>query len=160
MSVCKYIWRDVNIAFSFQPLRGASGGLVTLWDCSEVEVWASLQFEHVLGIHGHFVKTGEEFTLLNLYAPCDTSCQQVLWNNISLRLSNLADHNVCVCEDFNTVRWVDERRSVGSVGPHAGSGFFNQFVGGNCLVDLPLQGRNFTWFRGDGKSMSRLHRFL
>jgi len=28
------------------------------------------------------------------------------------------------------------------------------------LIDLPLCGRNFTWFKGDGKSMSRIDRFL
>jgi exonuclease III len=160
MSVCKSLWRDGNIDFSFQPSRGASGGLVTMWDCQEVEVWASFHFEHVLGIQGRLVKTGAEFTLLNVYAPCDISCQQVLWNNISLRLSTLVNHNVCVCGDFNTVRCEEERRSVGSAGPHAGSAGFNLFVGGNCLIDLPLRGRNFTWYRGDGRSMSRLDRFL
>jgi hypothetical protein len=28
------------------------------------------------------------------------------------------------------------------------------------LVDLPLCGRMFTWYKGDGTSMSRLYRFL
>jgi len=37
---------------------------------------------------------------------------------------------------------------------------FNQFIDGNFLIDLPLYGRNFTWYRGDGVSMSRLDRFL
>jgi hypothetical protein len=59
-----------------------------------------------------------------------------------------------------SVRSIEERKSVGNSGIQAGSGYFNQFVGGNCLIDLPLQGRNFTWFRGDGKSMSRIDRFL
>ena len=34
--------------------------------------------------------------------------------------------------------------------------FIDTFV----LVDLPLVGRSFTWFRGDSKSMSQLDRFL
>jgi len=37
---------------------------------------------------------------------------------------------------------------------------FNQFIEGNFLIDLPLCGRNFTWYRRDGVSMSRLDRFL
>ena len=28
------------------------------------------------------------------------------------------------------------------------------------LVDLPLHGHNFTWYKGDDNSMSRLDRFL
>jgi len=156
----KSLWSNSNVDFSFQSSRGASGGLVTLWDCTEVEVWASLQFEHVLGIHGRFVKTGEEFTLLNVYASCDISHQQALWHNISLRLATLTDHNVCVCGDFNIVRSMEERRSVGGSGTRAESASFNQFIGAHDFIDLPLRGHSFTWFWGDGKSMSRLDRFL
>ena len=37
---------------------------------------------------------------------------------------------------------------------------FNNFIDSNFLIDLPICGRLFTWFRGDGISMSRLDRFL
>jgi exonuclease III len=144
VSVCKSIWGDLNVDFSFQSSRGASGGLVTLWDVKEVEVWSSFQLEHVLGIHGRFVKSGEEFFLLNIYAPCDISRQQTLWHNISMRIASLSDVNVCVCGDFNDVRCLEERKSVGNSGSPTGSAYFNQFIDGNCLIDLPLRGRNFT----------------
>jgi len=53
-SMCTSIWGDVNVGYSFQPSLGALGGLVTLWDSSEVEVWLSISFEHVLVIGGGF----------------------------------------------------------------------------------------------------------
>jgi hypothetical protein len=37
---------------------------------------------------------------------------------------------------------------------------FNLFIEDKLLIDLPLCGRRFTWFKGDGISMSRLDRFL
>jgi len=37
---------------------------------------------------------------------------------------------------------------------------FNNFIVESTLIDLPLCGRLFTWYRGDGVSMSRLDRFL
>jgi len=37
---------------------------------------------------------------------------------------------------------------------------FNNFIEENMLIDLPLCGRLFTWYRGDDVSMSRLDRFL
>jgi hypothetical protein len=37
---------------------------------------------------------------------------------------------------------------------------FNQFIDDNGLINLPLCGRRFTWYKGDGTSMSRLDRFL
>jgi len=68
--------------------------------------------------------------------------------------------NVCICGDFNAVRHVEERRSVGNHFCQARSANYNLFIEDNLLVDLPLRGRNFTWFRGDGRSMSRIDRFL
>lgn len=53
-------------------------------------------------------------------------------------------------------------RSVGTVHTHAWIyiAALNQFIDGNLLVDLPLRGRSYTWFWGDGRSMSRIDWFL
>jgi len=67
---------------------------------------------------------------------------------------------VCVCGDFNVVRNRDERRSVSTSRGFYDSASFNQFIENNFLCDLPLCGRNFTWFKGDGRLMSRIDRFL
>ena len=158
--VFKAIWNDNTVDFSYQPSNGASGGLITLWNLNEVEVWSSFNMEHELGIQGQFVKTGVKFTLLNVYAPCDSTHQQILWQNILVRLATLSNENVCVCGDFNAVRCPEERRSVGSAVNHTGSASFNDMIEENCLVDLPLRGRRYTWYPGDGRSMSRIDRFL
>jgi hypothetical protein len=98
--------------------------------------------------------------LINVYAPCDNGAKLLLWARLSSLLSNLSGKNVCICGDFNVVRSLEERRStrahssVGDVDP------FNKFIEDNLLVDLPLCGRMFTWYKGDGTSMSRLDRFL
>lgn len=80
----------------------------------------------------------------------------MLWESISSRLSSHIGRIVFVCGDFNAVRGIDERRSVGSVHCLLGGSSFNSFTTNNYLVDLPLIGRQFTWYRGDGHSMSRL----
>lgn len=36
--ICKSLWGDLNVGFSFQPSFGSAGGVLTLWDCTEVEV--------------------------------------------------------------------------------------------------------------------------
>jgi len=80
--------------------------------------------------------------------------------NIYVRLATLSDENVCICGDFNVVRCSEERRSVGGAVNLLSSASFNDMINGNCLVDLPLRGRRFTWYRGDGRSMSPIDRFL
>lgn len=67
---------------------------------------------------------------------------------------------VCACGDFNAVRSVDERRSVRGSGSVHDNPSFNHFIDENVLIDLPLCGRRYTWFKGDGLSMSRIDRFL
>ena len=158
--LCKSFLGDNDVAFSYQPSVGASGGLVTVWDTKEVEVWSSMSFEHVLVISGRFVKTEENFVLFNVYSPCDVIRQEALWISMSTRLNSFIGQNVCICGDFNAVRNVDERRSMGSVPSQVASASFNQFIESNFLIEIPLRGRRFTWFRGDGRSMSRLDRFL
>ncbi|PNX63799.1 cysteine-rich receptor-like protein kinase, partial [Trifolium pratense] len=103
---------------------------------------------------------GEEFSVANVYAPCDDGAKQVLWDSLSVRLRSLVGKRVCVCGDFNAVKLVDERRS--SRGGHRSLDHvpFARFIEDNTLIDLPLIGRKFTWFKGDGSSMSRLDRFL
>ena len=154
------LWGGVDVYFTFKPSIGESGVLLSLWDSKEVEVWSSWSFEHVLVITGSFVKTGERFVVFNLYAPCDATRQQVLWVNISNKLLLVADQNVCICGDFNAIRCVKERRSVGPIVNLVGSAMFNQFIVDNSLMDLPLRGRRYTWIRGDGRSMSRIDRVL
>jgi exonuclease III len=154
------LWGNSPHAFSYRPSVGASGGLLTLWDSSEVEVWSSESRDHVLWCHGRFITSGAEFSVANVYAPCEDGAKQRLWDSLTARLQSLGRSRICVCGDFNAVKHVDERRSS-RVGPRYLDHIpFSRFIEENNLVDLPLHGRKFTWFKGDGLSMSRLDRFL
>jgi exonuclease III len=109
---CSSLWANVPHAFSFRPSVGASGGLLTIWDTTEVEVWSSVSRDHVLWCHGRFLSSGEEFHVANVYGPCDAGAKQGLWDSLSLRLQSLGGKQVCVCGDFNAVRFLEERRSI------------------------------------------------
>jgi hypothetical protein len=89
--------------FLFSPLCWGVGGLLTVWDTTEVEVWSLLSRDHVLWCHGRFIKTGEDFMVANVYAPCEPGAKQGLWDALSLRLQSLIGMRVCVCGDFNAV---------------------------------------------------------
>ncbi|PNX71795.1 cysteine-rich receptor-like protein kinase, partial [Trifolium pratense] len=158
--ICSTLWGNSPHAFSYRPSVGALGGLLTLWDSAEVEVWSSESSEYVLWCHGRFVRSGEEFYLANVYAPCDAVAKQVLWDSLSIKIQALGRSRVCVCGDFNAVRSVDERLSVRDGYRSSDHFSFNRFINDNTLIDLPLCGRKYTWFKGDGRSMSRLDRFL
>jgi hypothetical protein len=96
----------------------------------------------------------------NVYAPCGPDAKQGLWDALSLRLRSLVGLRVCVCVDFNAVRNTAERRSSSAGQRSLDLLGFNRFIDENFLVNLPLCGRKYTWYIGDGRSMSRLDRFL
>jgi len=72
------MWGDSNHAYSFRPSVGASGGLLTVWDTLEVEVWSSVSQDNVLIIHGKFIRTNEVFYIFNVYAPCEARARHQL----------------------------------------------------------------------------------
>jgi hypothetical protein len=55
---------------------------------------------------------------------------------------------------------LEEQRSVRKGSLALDSNQFNLFIEDNGLVDLPLCGRRYKWFKGDGTSMSRIDRYL
>jgi len=50
--LCSSIWGATSYGYSYHPLVWASGGLLTVWDSSEVEVWSTFSMEDVVIIHG------------------------------------------------------------------------------------------------------------
>jgi len=64
----KSIWGDAPSAFSYKPLVGASGGLISVSDSSQVVVWSSMSLAHVLVIWGTVLKTSVDFVIINMYA--------------------------------------------------------------------------------------------
>ena len=158
--LCTSLWGDANHAFSYQSSVGASGGMLIVWNTNEVEVWSSGSQEHALFIHGRFIGTKEEFYLFNIYAPCDSRAKQALWESLSARLQLLSGANVCLCGDFNAVRNVEERWSKRGNSAVYDVTHLSSFIDDNGLLNLPLCGRRYTWFKGDGSAMSRLDRVL
>ncbi|MCI97135.1 endonuclease/exonuclease/phosphatase family protein, partial [Trifolium medium] len=39
--------------------------------------------------HGQFIKFGDEFSVANVYAPCDPRAKQELWDSLSVRIQAL-----------------------------------------------------------------------
>ncbi|MCI03568.1 cytochrome P450, partial [Trifolium medium] len=96
--LCASLWGNSPHDFFYRLLVGASGGLLIMWDTVEVEVWSPVSSDHVLMIHGWFLKDDEEFFLLNIYAPCDNGAKQILWDSLTSRLQQLGGKNVCACD--------------------------------------------------------------
>jgi hypothetical protein len=156
----KSIWGDTPCGYSYRLSFGAFGGLVTVWDCSRVNVWSSMSFGNVLVIKRMVIPTVEEFVICNVYAPYDSVAKKQLWERLTPLVHNHRDTCVFLCGNFNAVINLEERKGRGLVFRQGDADMFNKFINDSFLIDLPICGRLFTWYRGDGVSMSRLDRFL
>lgn len=62
--------------------------------------------------------------------------------------------------DFNSIKLPSERKGVDGNNRGEEMEAFGEFIQEAGLIDLPLIGRKFTWYKSDGSAMSRLDRFL
>ena len=136
--LCRSLWGTDPMAFSFKSLVGASGGIITVWDPSLVDVWLSVNKANCLIIKGTLLKYNEVFCLANIYAPCDSRGRQVLWDTLTSLFQLHCEAAWCVLGDFNAVRSSEERRGRVENNTYGDYAPFNQFIDGNFLVDLPL----------------------
>jgi len=65
---CGSLWGLSSVGYSYRPSIGGSGGILSLWDTDEVEVWFSSSFDNVLIIKRRFLKNNIEFDIANVYA--------------------------------------------------------------------------------------------
>ena len=129
-------------------------------------MWDKRVFEQVDFMAGKFsvsvvlkgVADDFEWICSRVYGPTEGSLRDVLWIELDTMRSRwlLA---WCLFGDFNIIRYPFERLGCSSFSPAMFK--FKDFIAKHSLVDLPLEGGEFTWFRDfDRPSMSRIDRVL
>ncbi|XP_058746695.1 uncharacterized protein LOC131619638 [Vicia villosa] len=103
---------------------------------------------------------GLQINLVNIYAPGSTSDRRVLWSELLVLGAASSDVLWCLGGDFNEVTAREERLGGGINSSRRGMEEFRDFIGSMGVEDIPCVGGKFTWFKDNGKSMSRIDRFL
>lgn len=135
--------------------EGTRGGVLLAWSNAYSRV---IQYTNKWTV-SVVLKIGQfQFFLTGAYAPqADREKIQFLQELRQLRLLN--DLPWIVVGDFNMLRALDE-----TTGGQRNAGImlqFNNFIADECLIDVPLQGRKFTWTSGRPiPTFSRLDRAL
>jgi len=100
--------------------------------------------------------------IFNVYSSCDFKEKVEMWEElINVKLGE-ACRQWCVFGDFNAVRKINERRGLNPIGNTKLREMqgFNNFIESMELVDVPLIGRKYTWYKENGKAKSRIDRVL
>jgi len=164
-SKCYSLWGSNDISWIHRGADKEGGGILTLWDnkkftCSRSEEGKGFILTEGMYKSGDSV-VGVKVIVLNVYALCSNSDKVVLWRDIECLLGNGTAHNRCLIGDFNSVRVALERKETtsGTVNKYE-MARFNDFIERYALRDIPVVGRQFTWYRPNGTTRSRLDRAL
>lgn len=104
--------------------------------------------------------TKQKCFVVNIYAPCNIAGKRKLWEDLRMTKTGFGKGKWCLVGDFNAVSRSCERKGVGGQISNKEMVEFTSFAADMELLDLPLLGRKFTWYRSDGTAMSRVDRFL
>ncbi|XP_058754983.1 uncharacterized protein LOC131628127 [Vicia villosa] len=151
-------WRNSSVDFSFIPSVGASGGILTLWNTNTVKAVFNFGGRGFLGMK--LLWKGNYFYAVNVYFPISREEKRSLREKILDLKSRFSDGEWLVGGDFNTVRNRRERKGVSFHNSRREWSDFEEYIRRSGLEDVPCKGKKYTWFGGDGRSRSRLDRFL
>ena len=157
---CFSMWGDNNIGWIHNEGVNGSGSLLSMWH-KETFIYESHStgkgYIATVGIH---VKTTQRCCVVNVYAECNVREKKILWEELS-RFKVASQIEVwCFCGDFNAIRSRSERKGVDRGNFTSEIKDFNDFIESNLLLDVPIVGKKYTWFKANGMAKSRIDRVL
>lgn len=154
------LWEGDDFEWVAENANGRSGGLLILWRKGSFCLNSVFQGHNFLGIGGVWGDRQLSVSIVNMYAPCDIGRKRRLWEEIGSLMISKGEGRWCVLGDFSSIKSNSERKGV--IHHHRSEEIvsFCEFIHDCGLIDLPLVGRKYTWYKSDGKGMSRLDRFL
>lgn len=160
---CSKIWGNEDIEWACSPAVNRGGGLLCIWRKCSFNVTEITCNQRWISLKGRWPDHDEDCIVVNIYAPCGLEEKRQLWLELEdWRSRNSSVERLCIMGDFNAVRDSRERRGIVAESSQfrRETAQFNEFIDSMELVDIPMSGKNFTWFRPNGSSMSRLDRCL
>ena len=144
-------WRAVDAS-------GTAGGILVCWDKRLLELldWEEGQF--TISCRFRKVEDGVVWVFTGVYGPFTKNERDCMWDEIGA-IRGLWEEPWCVGGDFNVIRSQNERNRQGRIS--AAMRKFAQVIDELGLIDLPLQGGDYTWSGGpNNRYWARLDRFL
>jgi hypothetical protein len=154
-SLVRSLWRCRYVDWINLDSVGASGGIILMWDKRVVERTDEAVGRFSLSVRFREIASGFEWAYSGVYGPIRAVDRNLMWEELA-GIASWWEVPWCVGGDFNIVRYPSER--VGSTTLSHSMRDFSEFIFTMGLLDLPMEGGNFTW--SNARSRSRLDRFL
>uniref|UniRef100_A0A2N9HAP6 Reverse transcriptase zinc-binding domain-containing protein n=1 Tax=Fagus sylvatica TaxID=28930 RepID=A0A2N9HAP6_FAGSY len=135
------LWRCKYVDWTSLDSIGASGGIILMWDRRVVE-----RVDEAIGcfsISCRFreVASGLDWVFSGVYGPNKVVERRMMWDELA-GIATVWAVPWCVGGDFNLVRYPSERAGASDLSSSMRD--FSDFIFSMGLIDLPLEGGNFT----------------
>ena len=124
--------------FAFVPSRGASGGILTVWNSSVFSGVVTLTTDFALGIRFTNTLSAQAWPLYNIYGPC-AGPERDVYTRWLYDLDIQAQEDCILLGDFNYIRGPENRNKPG--GDISDMVTFNDIIIKLNLIELPIKGR-------------------
>lgn len=158
--LCSKLWGDDEFEWVAKNSVGRAGGMIVLWKKGSFSLFLEFQGDNFLGAEGVWGSEQLGVIIVNVYAPCDMRGKKLLWEELVSCMEARGGNSWCVLGEFNSIKSPVGRKRVDGYDRSDEMQCFGEFISRSGLIDLPLIGRKYTWYKLDGKAMSRLDRFL
>ena len=155
------LWGDNKVGWVHYEGVNGSGSLLSMWHEEAFSYANHVMGKGFIAVFGNHAKTNTSCVVINVYAACSLSEKKTLWEDLSNLKVDSQELVWCMCGDFNAIRSRNERKGIRERASQSGEIIgFNSFIDTNSLLELPLVGKKFTWFKANGSANSRLDRVL
>lgn len=138
--------------------KGQLGGIPSVWRSGIFNVQFTFSGKHFVGVCIEY--QGNICYCVNVYSACDMVVKRRLWDELRGLKCEFVVGDWCAAGDFNVVMSKEERKGDNVTFNQIEMREFEAFMHDMELVDVLVLGKKFSWFGADGRTMSRIDRFL
>ncbi|XP_068503978.1 uncharacterized protein [Phaseolus vulgaris] len=158
---CFFVWGNNRVGWLHNEGINGCGSLLSMWNVDAFSYSSHKMGKVFIAVFGIYLKTNCSCVMVNVYAACTINDKKILWEELSSVKSVSQEKVWCLCGDFNAVRSRSERKGIREGSAYSSEIIgFNSFIDANLLLDLPIVGKSYTWFKSNGSAKSRIDRVL
>lgn len=154
--ICAQVWGDSELEWQAIPAENRGGGILCVWKRGIFNMTDCIIKPGFIGLIGTWGDMTEASVIANVYSSCRLEDKRTMWRDLLEWKEHCPVTIWCLCGDFNSVRSEEERSGVSmNSGPQRREmAEFNRFIEEMGVLDIPLSGRKFTWYRPNGQAKS------
>lgn len=147
---CFSIWGDNKVGWVHKKGTNGTGSTFIMWHKEAFYCDSHVEGRDFIAIFGQHLKSKLKCAVVNVYANFNLN-EAASWEDLSNIRSANQEWAWWFCGDFNAVRRVSERKGIREKGSQTNEiRGFNSFIERNFLVEFPIVGMKYTWFRANG----------